>query len=111
MRLAPWGRSRLIYDGRGGLPALAWKLKEGESHAFTLFDLADRLRTRGWLVPAYTLPANREDLAIQRILVKHGFSRDMADLLMKDYKDAVAHFEKHPVSAPLTAEEAGGFSH
>lgn len=101
----------IIYDGRGGLPALAWKLKEDQEHSFTLFDLADRLRTRGWLVPAYTLPANRKDLAIQRILVKHGFSRDLASLLMDDYVDAVNHFTKHPVSVPLSEEEAGGYKH
>ena len=90
---------------------MAWKLKEGVDHGFTLFDLADRLRTRGWLVPAYTLPANREDLAIQRILVKHGFSKDLASLLMKDYVDSVNHFTKHPVAVPLTEEESGGFKH
>ena len=101
----------IIYNGRGGIPALAWKLKEGVDHGFTLFDLADRLRTRGWLVPAYTLPADREDLAIQRILVKHGFSRDLASLLLNDYEDAVAHFAKHPVSVPLSEEESGSFKH
>lgn len=101
----------IIYDGRGGIPALAWKLKEGVDHGFTLFDLADRLRTRGWLVPAYTLPPKREDLAIQRILVKHGFSRDLASLLLDDYRNAVAHFEKHPVTTPISAEESSGFKH
>lgn len=101
----------IIYDGRGGIPALGWKLKEGVDHNFTLFDLADRLRTRGWLVPAYTLPPNREDLAIQRILVKHGFSRDLANLLLDDYKDAVAHFARHPVTTPLSEDEGGGFKH
>ncbi|MFN2200206.1 MAG: glutamate decarboxylase [Caldilineaceae bacterium] len=101
----------IIYNGRGGLPAIAWKLKEGVDHGFTLFDLADRLRTRGWLVPAYTLPPNREDLAIQRILVKHGFSRDLANLLLDDYRDAVNHFARHPVSKPMTEEEGGGFKH
>jgi glutamate decarboxylase len=105
------GPFEIIYDGRGGIPALAWKLKEGVDHNFTLFDLADRLRTRGWLVPAYTLPPDREDLAIQRILVKHGFSKDLASLMMKDYVEAVNHFTKHPVSVPLTEEESGGFKH
>jgi len=76
-----------------------------------LFDLGDRLRTRGWLVPAYTMPAHREDMAVQRILVKQGFSRDLATLLMKDYRDAVAHFDRHPVTSPLTEKEAGGFNH
>jgi glutamate decarboxylase len=109
--IAKMGPFEMIYDGRGGIPALAWKLKEGVDHGFTLFDLADRLRTRGWLVPAYTLPPNREDLAIQRILVKHGFSRDLASLLLNDYQEAVDHFEKHPVSVPLSEEEGGGFKH
>ncbi|MFL7838904.1 MAG: glutamate decarboxylase [Candidatus Promineifilaceae bacterium] len=107
------GPFEILYNGdpQYGIPALSWKLKEGIDHGFTLFDLADRLRTRGWLVPAYTMPPNREDLAVQRILVKHGFSRDLASLLMHDYRAAVAHFDKHPVSTPLTEEEAGGFKH
>ncbi|MFN2173243.1 MAG: glutamate decarboxylase, partial [Candidatus Promineifilaceae bacterium] len=109
--ISKMGPFEMIYDGRGGIPALAWKLKEGVDHGFTLFDLADRLRTQGWLVPAYTLPPNREDLAIQRILVKHGFSRDLADLFIEDYLDAVNHFSKHPVSISLSEEEAGGFKH
>jgi glutamate decarboxylase len=101
----------IIYDGSDGIPALSWKLKDGVDHGFTLFDLADRLRTRGWLVPAYTMPPKREDLAIQRILVRHGFSRDMANLLLDDYRRAVEHLDKHPASTPLTEEEAGGFRH
>ncbi len=105
------GPFEMIHDGRGGLPAVAWKLKEGVEHGFTLFDLADRLRTTGWQVPAYTLPANRQDLAIQRILVRHDFSRDMAGLLLDDYRRALEHFARHPVSSPLTPEEASGFAH
>ena len=87
------------------------KLKEGTGPGFTLFDFADRLRTRGWLVPAYTLPANVEDLAIQRILVKNGFSRDLADLLLADMARCLDHFGNHPVSRPLSEAEAGGFKH
>jgi len=101
----------ILYDGRGGIPGLCWKLKEGVDHSFTLFDLADRLRTMGWLVPAYTLPKNRQDLAIQRILVRHGFSRDLAGLLLDDYRRAMEHFDRHPVTTPLTEAESGSFKH
>jgi glutamate decarboxylase len=94
-----------------GIPAVSWKLKDGVDHGFTLFDLADRLRTRGWQVPAYTMPPNREDLPIQRILVRVGFSRDEASLLMDDYRDAIAHFDKHPITVPMSEEEAGAFHH
>jgi glutamate decarboxylase len=109
--IANMGPFDIIYDGRGGIPALVWKLKEGVDHDFTLFDLSDRLRTRGWLVPAYTLPPNREDLVIQRILVKHGFSRDLANLLLDDYKDAISYFDGHSVTTPLTEEKGDGFKH
>jgi glutamate decarboxylase len=98
-------------DPHTGIPAVSWKLKEGVDHGFTLFDLADRLRTQGWLVPAYTMPADRQDMAVQRILVRHGFSRDLAGLLMDDYREALSHFDAHPISNPMTEEEAGGFSH
>jgi len=98
-------------DPHTGIPAVSWKLKEGVDHGFTLFDLADRLRAKGWQVPAYTMPANREDMAVQRILVRHGFSRDLAGLLMGDYRAAMSHFDAHPIESPLTESEAGGFSH
>lgn len=103
----------IINDGspQSGIPAVSWKLKEGVEHPFTLFDLADRLRARGWQVPAYTMPANRQDLAIQRILVRVGFSRDEASLLMDDYRAAIAHFDRHPITVPMTEEEAGSFHH
>jgi glutamate decarboxylase len=109
--IAKLGPFEMIHTGHGGIPALAWKLAEGRDHGFTLFDLADRLRTYGWQVPAYTLPANRQDLAIQRILVRHGFSRDLASLLLDDYRRAMEHFGVHPVSRPLSEREAGGFKH
>jgi len=105
------GPFQIIYDGRGGIPALCWSLKNGSKPGFSLYDLADRLRSRGWQVPAYSMPANREDLVIQRILVRHGVSRDLGDLLLNDMKRAIDYFEKNPVSTPLTEETAGGYKH
>ena len=105
------GPFEIIYNGRGGILALCWILKEGKDHGFSLFDFSDRLRTRGWLVPAYALPPNRQDLVVQRILVRRPFSRDFADLLLEDMKRCLSHIEKHPIDTPLTEEEAGGFKH
>ncbi|MFG0266634.1 MAG: glutamate decarboxylase, partial [Rhodopirellula sp. JB055] len=85
--------------------------KDGAQPGFTLYDFADRLRTRGWQVPAYALPANREDLVIQRILVRHGVSRDLSSILIDDMKRALEHFKKHPAEHPMTSEEASGFKH
>jgi glutamate decarboxylase len=94
-----------------GIPTVTWRIREGENPGYTLFDLADRLRGRGWQVPAYTLTGTASDIAVQRILVRIGVSQDMAALLLDDFRDAVAHFDKHPVTVSMTKEESGGFSH
>ncbi len=105
------GPFEVIYDGRGGIPALCWSLKPDYKANYTLYDLADRLRGRGWQVPAYSMPAHREDLVIQRILVRHGVSRDLGDLLIKDIRHCLDYFENNPVTKPLTAKKAGGYTH
>jgi glutamate decarboxylase len=93
------------------IPTVTWRIREGENPGYTLFDLADRLRNRGWQVPAYTLTGEVSDIAVQRVLVRLGVSRDMASMLLDDFREAVAHFDKHPVTTPMTKEESGGFSH
>jgi glutamate decarboxylase len=108
------GPFEIIYggDAKEGIPALAWKIKEGfNTYGYTLYDLADRLRSRGWQVPAYSLPANCEDLVIQRILVRHGVSKDLGSLLVEDMKRTLEYFKKHPITNPMGADEASGFHH
>ena len=107
------GPFEIIYNGdmNSGIPALCWKLIDGANPGFSLYDLADRLRTRGWQVPAYSLPNNCQDLAIQRILVRHGVSRDIGAMLVEDMKRAIEYFRKHPIQEVMTASEAGGFHH
>jgi glutamate decarboxylase len=108
------GPFRVLFGGdtKSGIPALSWTLKgDAKECGFTLYDMADRLRSRGWQVPAYSMPANRPDLVVQRVLVRHGVSRDLASLLIDDIKRCLAHFEKRPVTQPLSADEAGGFHH
>jgi glutamate decarboxylase len=107
------GPFELLHDSNPetGIPAVTWRIREGEDPGYTLFDLADRLRARGWQVPAYTLTGAASDIAVQRILVRLGVSRDIASLLLDDFRSSVDHFGKHPVTVPMTKEESGGFSH
>ena len=98
----------IIYNGRGGIPAVSFSLKEGVDPGFNLFDLSAMIRIRGWQIAAYSLPPNRQDLVIMRILVRHGVSRDLAHLLIGDLKRAIDHFEKNP-ALKATEEEYGGF--
>ena len=92
--IAKMGLFELITDG-STIPVFAWKLKEtiSDQSNYILFDLADKLRERGWLVPAYTMPKNRQDLTVQRVVIKEGFSRDMAALLLRDIHSAIAFFK------------------
>ena len=57
-----------------------------ENAGFDVYELSAKLRQRGWIVPAYNLPKNAEDIHILRIVVKENFSRDMADILLHDIK-------------------------
>ncbi|MDA8311127.1 MAG: glutamate decarboxylase [Actinomycetota bacterium] len=98
-------------DPRTGIPAVTWRIAAGATPGYSLFDLADRLRNRGWQVPAYALTGSAEDISVQRVLVRQGVDRDLASLLLDDLRAAVEHFERHPVSVGMTPEEAGGFNH
>ena len=98
-------------DPQTGIPSVAWRIKEGEDPGYTLYDVADRLRVKGWQVPAYPLTGSVADISVQRILVRQGVSRDLANLLLGDIRESIAHFDKHPVSVAMTKEESGGFSH
>ncbi len=76
------GKFTLIHKG-DFLPIVAMRLKEGD-----VFALSNKLRERGWIVSAYTLPPNAEKIALMRVVVRENFSRDMADLLFKDIDTA-----------------------
>src|SRR5580704_5718105 len=106
-KIAELGPFRIIYDGEGGIPGLCWELKDPASSSFTLYEFADRLRERGWLVPAYSMPPNREDLVIQRILVRHGHTRKMADQLLIEMQSVLDEFARRP-SAPQSTRTSAG---
>ena len=111
--LAQLGPFHLIHDGAPdrGIPTVVWTLKEGADPGFNLYDLADRLRMRGWQVPAYPFTGDLAHQAFQRILVKRDFTREMADLLLDDIRTALAHFQTHPITTNLQASEAASYNH
>jgi glutamate decarboxylase len=89
------GRFRLISRG-DQLPVFAFTTADGVE-GWDVFALSRALRERGWQVPAYTFPANREDLAVLRIVVRNGFSRDLADDFLDDLRSAVDQVESAKV--------------
>ncbi len=95
--IAKLGPLELVYDGKGALPLVCYKLKDGQDHGFTLYDLSERVRLRGWLIASYPLPPKRESTIIQRILIRHGVSRDLAQLLLDDLGRALKHLRENPL--------------
>ncbi len=76
---------RVISDG-SALPVVT--LQVDDDAPFTAFDLSHELRAFGWQVPAYTMPADAQDVAVLRIVVREGFSGDLAGRLRDDLTSA-----------------------
>ena len=91
------------------LPVFAFKLVDDIDN-YTVFDVSNALRARGWQLPAYTFPKNRTDLAALRIVVRRGVTHDLGDLLISDIKREVALLEKQP-AAVHTSDNSTSFHH
>ena len=92
--IAKIGPFELLSHGKE-LPVFAFKLRDSVT-GYSVFDISERLRTRGWLVPAYTFPANLQETAVLRIVVKNGFSMDLAGCLLADIRDQVKVLGANP---------------
>lgn len=82
----------LISDG-SALPVLAMELRAGSP--FTVFDVSHELRSFGWQVPAYTMPADAEQVAVLRIVLRHGFSADLTRRFAEDLATVTAKLTEH----------------
>ncbi|MBI5681131.1 MAG: glutamate decarboxylase [Methanobacterium sp.] len=83
-------------------PLVAVTLKNSE---FSAFQLSEKLREKGWIIPAYTLPANAQDVTVLRMVIKESFSRDMVDLLFEDIMGACKKLEKVYVEEPMKEKD------
>ncbi|HEY3958459.1 MAG TPA: glutamate decarboxylase [Streptosporangiaceae bacterium] len=85
--IAKIGPFELITDG-SDLPVFAVRLR-GDVTGYSVFDISERLRMRGWLVPAYTFPEDLTDVAVLRFVIRNGFSADLAEILAGDIRTQV----------------------
>ena len=108
--VAAMGPYNLISDG-SDLPVFAFALDPSVKN-YTVFDVSERLRQHGWLVPAYTFPANREDLSVLRVVVRAGMSHEMAELLLGHLQTETDFLES--LTSPLPSpdpEQRKAFAH
>ncbi len=104
-KVAELGPFELVSDGTA-IPVFAFGLKQGAP--YTVFDVSERLRIDGWQVPAYTMPDDATDVAVLRVVIREGFSFDLAESLIGDLSAATDHLQANP---PREASSRPGFSH
>jgi glutamate decarboxylase len=105
--IAKLGPFELLTHG-DELPVFAFKLRDDIDN-YTVFDVSGALRERGWQVPAYTFPANRTDLAALRVVVRQGFTHDLADMLLADLNRVLPRLQSQP--EPVHTEAESSFHH
>jgi glutamate decarboxylase len=85
----------VISDG-SAIPVVAFRLSDGPSggYGYTEFDVSAGLRTYGWQVPAYTMPEGAENVSVLRVVVREGFSADLARALKDDLIEVLGRLDK-----------------
>jgi glutamate decarboxylase len=108
-QIAGIGPFSLVSDGATGIPAFAFQVADGAG--FSVFDVSELLRTRGWQVPAYRFPPELHELAVLRVVVRNGFGADLADHLATDLRRVVDRLSAAGRPVPPPAETASAFHH
>jgi glutamate decarboxylase len=103
--IARMGPFEVVSDG-SAMPVMAFRIK-GEQ-PYTVFHVSDQLRTGGWQVPAYSMPDDATDVAVMRVVVREGFSMDLAHGLVTALRKAVDHLTQFPPAHP---PEPAPFAH
>jgi glutamate decarboxylase len=98
------GPYRLVSEGKE-LPVFAFGLAPEVSN-YNVFDVSDRMRQHGWLIPAYTFPKNREDLSVLRIVVRSGMHLDMAEQLLDHLEEETKFLESLQTEMPSQRRQA-----
>jgi len=104
-RIAEIGPYSIVSDG-SAIPVLSFTVSDDVP--YTAYDVSDRLRYHGWQVPAYTMPANAEDVVVLRVVVREGFTTDLGTVLIEDLRKAAEDLQTNP---PLKSAQRSGFSH
>lgn len=84
-QLVASGRFEILNPGLAE-PVVTFRL--AGDPGFDVYHLSARLRERGWIVPAYSLPPDADDVHLLRVVVRLDLSRLMVDVLLRDLEQA-----------------------
>ncbi|OMO62584.1 Pyridoxal phosphate-dependent decarboxylase [Corchorus olitorius] len=84
-----------------GVPLVAFALKDSSKH--TVFEIAENLRRFGWIIPAYTMPADAQHVTVLRIVVREDFSRSLAERLVSHIETVVKELDLLPSRSAVQA--------
>ncbi|XP_010551128.1 PREDICTED: glutamate decarboxylase 5 [Tarenaya hassleriana] len=77
-----------------GVPLVAFSLKDSSKH--TVFEIAESLRRFGWIIPAYTMPADAQHIAVLRVVIREDFSRSLAERLICHIRQVLKEIDALP---------------
>lgn len=110
-KIAEFDAFELWNDG-ADIPVFAWRMRPGHTDNWNLYHLSDRLRQKGWLVPAYPMPDNLPpDVTVQRIVVRNGLSFDLANSLVEDIRTEVEFLDGLTSPMPGAGGQGPHFHH
>ena len=92
-QIAEIGPYELVSKG-DELPVFAFRMKE--TAPFSIYEVSHALRAYGWLVPAYPLPEPMEETSVARVVVRNGFSHDLATMLLADMERVTEELSHRP---------------
>lgn len=84
-KLNKLGRFEMLNRGER-LPIIAFRQKKETE--YSLLQLSHKLKEKRWIVPAYHLPKNAENIEIMRIVIRENFTQDMTSILVDDIEKA-----------------------
>jgi glutamate decarboxylase len=106
-QVAGLGPFELVSDG-SQLPVFAFRLRD-DVEGYSVYDVSEAVRERGWIVPAYPMPPGLQDTHVLRVVVRNGFGRDLARTFVDDLRRAVEHL--HAGGGRVDPGHRAGFHH
>jgi glutamate decarboxylase len=82
------------------IPVVALTLAPGITR-YSEYDVSERARERGWVISAYSMPPDAQQVHSLRIVVRPHINRNVADMLADDILKACAWLEQHGGNARI----------